>query len=65
MKRITTLEALSKAIFQRKAVVVPKSYSFCTPTSACFVMNMQGREILKLITIGMFIYKPIKKGFRK
>ena len=55
-KRIHDLRELSRAAMRRQAVVCPDSRSFCQPVSAAFVLSMQARIVLGLISMGMYVY---------
>jgi hypothetical protein len=60
MIKIYTLEELMQASLQRKSVTCPNIY-YARRLPASWVISMQGREILKLIKAGLFIYEKKSK----
>jgi hypothetical protein len=56
-KQIKTLAQLLKAAEARRSVIVPSLSYFRRPQPAAFVINLQGRQLLKLLNAGMYIYK--------
>ena len=60
MKQIKTLQGLMDAANKRKAVTCPSTV-FCKRVPASFVISMQGREILRLINYGLYIYERKSK----
>jgi hypothetical protein len=64
---IDSLAALCEAVKKKKSVICPVSPCFNIPLPAAFIQNMQGVRIMKLIEMGLFIYKKKEpqKGFTK
>jgi len=62
VKQLFTLEDIDKAMRDRRAVVCPKSHAaFKGPTPAAVIINQQGGVILRLLRLGLFIYKKKEK----
>lgn len=58
--KVTSLEQLSKLCQERKAVYCPESFVWQKPRPAGFMINLQGRELLRLFQLGMYVYdKPV------
>jgi len=58
-EKINTLDDLWKAVVDKKAVVTNTCMG---RMPAAFVINMQGREIHRLIAKGMYVYRPRNNG---
>lgn len=56
-KQIKTLNQLYKAAIEKKAVFCPTARGFDTHIPAAFIINLQGVKILRLLNLGMFVYK--------
>ena len=54
-KRVTTVRQLCDLASDRKSVVCERI--FIKPCAAAWVQNMQGRQIVRLINYGMYVYK--------
>lgn len=59
-ERVETLERLRQLIDEKRAVVVPSSYSFGKPRPAAFMLNMAGSVLLGLFRRGMYVYEKPK-----
>ena len=61
MNRIRTLAKLQWAALNKKSVVCPKILNWGTkPRPAAFVINLQGRILLRYFESGMYFYE--RKG---
>jgi len=60
--KIKTIEELKEAADNRKAVIIPKSRVWNKYKPASVLLHLPGAIILKLLTLGIYIYEPKKKG---
>ena len=61
-KQVTTLEQLRDLAEQKKAVIVPSTFSFTKPRPAAFIIELHGADIVRLFSWGMYVYEPSPKG---
>jgi len=60
LEKICSFEQLKSLVNEHKAVIVPKSTCWNKPISASFVLHQQGKIILDLFNIGMYVYEKPK-----
>ena len=59
-RKLRNLDELAQAVSLRRSVVVPGFGAFERPRPAAFVMNLQGRQLVKMFALGVFIWEPKK-----
>jgi hypothetical protein len=59
-KRINNLEQIEAAALLRRALIAKPGTCFSKPIPAAFIINLQGKIILRLIKHGLYLYQ--KKG---
>ncbi len=61
--QITTLGELFAASLMKKSVVMPNSRCLKGPLPAAFVINMNGGNLYRMMTTGLFIYVPRSRRY--
>ena len=51
---------LEKLADEHKAVIIPKSHAWSSPKPASVILHLQGVVILRLIKMGIYVYKRNK-----
>ena len=58
--RVKTIHMLEKLADEHKAVIIPKSHAWSSPKPASVILHLQGVVILRLIKMGIYVYKRNK-----
>jgi hypothetical protein len=59
--RIETVQLLWALGLTRKSVICPNTNCFHKPQPAAWMINLQGRVLVRLFASGMYVYKPDNK----
>jgi hypothetical protein len=59
--RVNNVHALRDLALNRKSVYVPGSPLFRKHKPAAWIINLQGRILVGLFELGMFVYEPQNK----
>jgi hypothetical protein len=54
--QVKTLHQLMCLAIERRSVICPNARCFNKPTPAAFIINLQGRLILRLFKTGLYLY---------
>ncbi len=56
-QKIMSLDHLQDLVYKKRAVIIPKSWSWNRPRPAAFMIHLPGTVLLGLFEIGMYLYE--------